>query len=256
MSVSSIFVAPINNPPIQGLRFACEEHIRGTYQEWEKRICEPIIWHNGDCQSSWERLNEASHSKDDKILRLISLQALDLFWKLFEETKQSTSLPCKEDFYFFSSFFSQIANHYVTNAGDSLVQRLIGQKSLNYEAILTLRLSFEKNQLRLEVEDNGTGIAHSVESQLFHQSVTTKSSQDVGKESEIPHYGGVGCALLNVNKYKANLDGQAGFVNKGLNQGALFWFEARLENCRREYNNPAYQKQQMRRQYQEDCIIS
>ena len=75
------------------------------------------------------------------------------------------------------------------------------------------------------------------------------------KENEnIPHYGGVGVGLLNVAIFQRKLDGQPGCVNKGVDPGATFWFEASLKKCQEVFEDPSYKKHLNKRN--DDCSMS
>jgi len=230
----------LDNPVQEVSKIECKQEIRGTYQEWEQRISQAQEWRNIEYESKWKNAVGNFQSQDEKILHFIALQAMDLFDLLFDELKGKSG-PYKEDLSYCSSFFSTVADHYVTNASDSLLKCLLERKGSGYEALLYVRLSFGNGVLKLEIEDNGTGIPVEVEPRIFQEEVTTKAEQNC------PHYGGKGLGLTNVSIMKNRLQGNAGFVNRGDNQGASFWFEASFAKCKELFHTPSYQRYLMKR---------
>ncbi|WP_068468555.1 ATP-binding protein [Candidatus Protochlamydia phocaeensis] len=217
----------------QSSLFTCEEQIRGTYAELSHQLTQAQNWHDFENKLNWYALSNHPLSVKEKILHFLALKGLDAFYHLFNQLKEQVTN--REDIDLCNHFFSEISNHYITNAADSLLQRL-SKENAGYEAILDIRLLFKEGRLRLEVEDNGIGIAFEAEQNLFKEKVTTK------KDLDPPQYGGGGIALINVNLLKDRLKGQSGFLNKGQDQGAKFWFEASLENCKQGLEMPAYQQ--------------
>lgn len=212
------------------------QEIRGTYLEWKNRAMQPSLWHNNHYEEAWKSIKEYSPFNDQMILYFIGLQTKDLLSQLFDKIKDKIEPTTQEDFSFFNPIFSDVADHYVTNASDSLMKCLHEKKSTNYEAILDIRLCFKNGDLKLEIEDNGAGIPFEIEQKIFSESVTTKTKETAS------HYGGGGIGLLNVSLLKDRLNGKAGFVNKGIDQGAKFWFEASLAKCKEVVQTPSYQK--------------
>jgi len=106
---------------------------------------------------------------------------------------------------------------FLHNAVDSLTERW----EYKPEFRGYVKLSISKDQsLRVEVEDNGTGIIN-IEN-LFKQH---KSKKDPTLMT-----GGMGNHLFFSEKFVQELNGKIGYTNKGLNQGAIFWYEVPLES--------------------------
>ncbi len=246
LDINSIFASPsipdtVRNP------IQCSEEVRGTYQDWCVKMKQDQVWIGWGREQIWKESKEKyQHNINELMLKFIALRTMEAFEQAFAEVKKKSKID--EKFSTFYPIFNEITDHYVTNAVDSVMKRLIKKDSLSYESILNIRLSFDFETLRLEVEDNGTGISFDVEKQIFVNQVTTKEKE------QGPHYGGVGVGLLNVSKYKTDLEGKRGFTNKGTDQGAIFWFEASLKKCEELLAKPSYQKH-LNRQYDE-CIIS
>lgn len=114
---------------------------------------------------------------------------------------------------------------FIANAGDSLATRL--QASPDYIAELAVRLTADASRVRLEVEDNGTGIDEAVEPLLFLERI--KSYKRV-PESERIWNGGAGGHLLSAKRKIDALGGKMWYLNKGQNRGALFWYELPIES--------------------------
>jgi len=111
-----------------------------------------------------------------------------------------------------------IASGFIFNAIDSLTERW--SDDLEFQAYL--RISVDNDTaLRVEVEDNGTGIKRGEE--LFIDRYGSK------KDSSAMH-GHEGVHLYNSRVLIEALDGRIGFVNKGMNKGATFWYEVPLSS--------------------------
>jgi hypothetical protein len=241
---TSLSISPLANVPLAKLPenpIQINQQIRFDYQDWEKVLDQRRKWQNLQYETQWNKLTTKPYSKDEMLLNFISLQAMDLFDQLFEKVKEKSGPVYQENFTFFYSFFSEIADHLISNASDTLLRCMLKKKSTNYEAILEIRLLFQNGSLKIEIEDNGEGIPFDVESKIFKEQVTTKDTQH-----DIKHYGGVGLGLMNVNLFKENLKGDSGFLNKGNDQGAIFWFEASLDNCMMVFKSESYQRHLMK----------
>lgn len=110
------------------------------------------------------------------------------------------------------------------NAADSLTLRLLQHP--DYRAELAIRLQSDGTMVRLEVEDNGTGIDAAVESSLFDEKIASQKKAEGG----IIFNGGAGEHLWLAKKKIDALGGKMWYLNKGRNRGALFWYEIPLES--------------------------
>ena len=86
-------------------------------------------------------------------------------------------------FYFYgdAARFSQVVSNLVVNALDAC------EENLNQESTVTVRLESMSEGLRLEVADNGVGIAKDMQEKIFEPLFTTK---EVGKGT------GLGLAII------------------------------------------------------------
>lgn len=216
----------------------CGSQIKGNYLFW-KECAE---------NNSFENVTQKYNSAEGKILSIINLKALDAFEKLIDSMRENCSLEDKTKFSYCVPFFRTVAQHYIANACDSVFKRLLSSSSpLDYSLEIDLRFTFSNTSLRLDVEDNGLGIAPEVEMKIFHEKVTSK---DHPTNVQI---GGVGVGLLNVQLYSNNLKGKIGFINKGIDKGAIFSFEAPLQACEEKICSENYRSHCMRAQMYNDC---
>lgn len=203
--------------------------LRGSYAEWEKSVQQetPQMWHRNESAQTWEFIILHRHTANSykateyRILNLIALKAMDAFKHLFNEIGAQSQ---EKYFGSLAQPFLAVADTYIDNAVDSLMHRLITEKT-SYEATLDIRLHFEKGELKIEIEDNGKGINPKIESQLFINQVPAKP------RSDIPRFGSKGWKLTNINRLKDIVKGEVRFFNKGQDQGALFSFKVSLDNC-------------------------
>lgn len=105
------------------------------------------------------------------------------------------------------------------NAADSLTLRLLQHP--DYRVELAIRLQSDGTKIRLEVEDNGTGIDATVEPSLFYEKIASKKEVEGG----IILNGGAGEHLWLAKRKIDALGGKIDYLNKGQNRGALFWYE-------------------------------
>ncbi|MDP3640169.1 MAG: ATP-binding protein [Nanoarchaeota archaeon] len=113
---------------------------------------------------------------------------------------------------------------FCANASDSLM--LMFQRYPEHVAELAVRMKADETLVRLEVEDNGTGIDPAVEQYLFYEQIDSKKTR--GKLKNVYH-GGTGLHLYGSKRRIDKLSGRIGHINKGKNWGALFWYEIPLE---------------------------
>jgi signal transduction histidine kinase len=99
----------------------------------------------------------------------------------------------------------------VANANDSIVRS--GRKDGRIE--LTVSLG---DRVRVIVEDNGTGLTSEGEARLF-------TRLELRQETLTGVVGGKGIGLSLLAERVARCQGVVGFVNKGLGDGATFWFD-------------------------------
>ncbi|MBI1968363.1 hypothetical protein HYS49_00470 [Candidatus Woesearchaeota archaeon] len=113
---------------------------------------------------------------------------------------------------------------FCANASDSLM--LMFQRYPEHVAELAVRMTADKTAVKLEVEDNGTGIDPDVEQYLFYEQIDSKKAR--GELKDVYH-GGAGLHLYDSKRSIDMLGGRIGHINKGKNLGALFWYEIPLE---------------------------
>lgn len=127
---------------------------------------------------------------------------------------------------FLESHLALIGHCFVWNAIGSIMSRY-SQKE-EYSGLLTLELSVENDKLRLEVEDNGKGIDPEIRTHIF---VSDKAlAKGTLSELVLDHKGKT---LLQAKSIIKGLGGEVGYVDKGLNNGAVFWYEVPLDSIKR-----------------------
>ncbi|MBI2176327.1 ATP-binding protein [Candidatus Woesearchaeota archaeon] len=109
---------------------------------------------------------------------------------------------------------------YVENAADSIKTRI--EEDANFVGKLKLLAQLHADSVRLEVEDNGTGIDPEVEPLLF---ISRIESAKFGK---LNMHGGLGVSLYWLSNKLEKIGGRVGYVNKGQGVGAAFWCEVPL----------------------------
>ena len=112
-------------------------------------------------------------------------------------------------------------NGFCYNAGDSIIARC----SLYPEHVaeVGIRLASDQTTVRLEVEDNGMGINPRVEKCLFARNIRSK------KRRKAIFIGGRGTHMHDAKEEIDYRHGKIGYINKGKEQGAIFWYEIPLE---------------------------
>jgi hypothetical protein len=102
----------------------------------------------------------------------------------------------------------------IANAVDSLLERMVDDPNFKFFISATMELD---EYLRFQVEDNGVGIDSRIEPKRL---------------SPIEGYfnGRIGNHMRDsYQSIRMHLGGDMGLVNKGPNQGAIFWYEVPLE---------------------------
>jgi len=112
-----------------------------------------------------------------------------------------------------------VASGFIFNAVDSLTERWVND--LNFQAYLRLTIDRDESlkSIKVEVEDNGTGIRKGDD--IFVAKYGSK------KDYSVMH-GYEGFHLYNSQVLIEALGGAIGFINKGMNKGAIFWYEVPL----------------------------
>lgn len=202
-----------------------ERKLCGSLLFWQNEVNVFHYWYHPENEQRWTDSYNSQSNTQYKILKLLSLKAFDCYFELLDKIVNELPTSTQKAT---TAFFSTIIEHYIVNASDSLIKALL-TKHETYQAELSINLSYTNGNLRVSIEDNGIGIEANIEEHLFNDQITTK------KNAPIAQYGGAGYGLLFIKKFQNQLNGKAGFTNKGLNQGAIFWFEANLEKCKIEY---------------------
>lgn len=137
--------------------------------------------------------------------------------------KEHNDFYSETKLYYLDSQLYYVGCGYATNAVESIIMKSAKNKH-KYVGELELRLLADDEKIRLEVEDNGTGIDYKVEPYLFLEPVNS------AKEKMDNVYGGKGFFLYQAKKYVEELKGEVGYKNKGLNNGAIFWYEVPIKS--------------------------
>ena len=122
-----------------------------------------------------------------------------------------------------------VSEGYLVNACDSLIMK-IAENPADDSGILSIRIKYMANEgiLRLEVDDTGKGIDVKTEKKLFSDKM--RSSKTAYSNKYGAYVGGAEGVALNMNRdILKEMWGKVGYVNKGINKGATFWYEAPID---------------------------
>jgi len=123
-----------------------------------------------------------------------------------------------------ANMYNSIEMHLIPNASDSVVERaLIEGPSFEVEVGLRACYNPESDLYQFEIEDNGMGIDPKVELFLFSGRMGSKKKRDKRM------IGGGGEGLSIVLREVTFRGGHIDYVNKGLMQGAKFWYSVPLK---------------------------
>jgi len=109
----------------------------------------------------------------------------------------------------------------IKNAADSVTERF-SRAGADYKANLQLRISFDGDEFRFEMEDNDTGIAPNIEHILF------KGTMASPKRGHPEFCGGHGNDLTMAKDKVNSMKGTLYHKNRGENQGAIFGYSLRI----------------------------
>jgi hypothetical protein len=115
---------------------------------------------------------------------------------------------------------------FIANAGDSIITRF-SREFESYSCDLRASMFSDGQLLRFEVEDNGVGMDKETEARIFQQVASSKAC--AGNPLRGVLSGRCGHHMKDSKKIVEVFDGKIGFTNKGLNKGALFWYEVPLD---------------------------
>lgn len=114
-----------------------------------------------------------------------------------------------------------VAKDFLENAYDSIIDAFRTSKR-HGNGVIHVRLTANDEHIRLEIEDNGTGIDPKLIPKLGKCDLSTR------KDAKYGHMGYLGIAVHLAWEDIRNFNGECGFKNKGHNKGAIFWYEIPL----------------------------
>ena len=112
---------------------------------------------------------------------------------------------------------------YIANATDSIMLRFI-EDPPGYSCRLEIRLRYDGEMIRLDVDDNGKGIDEDIEPVLFSGELWSTKRNLSDNLIGVLHGCG-GRSLKETYDSAIELGGSVGYQNKGVDKGAVFWYE-------------------------------
>jgi sensor histidine kinase regulating citrate/malate metabolism len=140
------------------------------------------------------------------------------FYSLFRQFLIEADLP----YQYIMQEVAHTNDGMIYNALDSITMKNLNSEG--YKPKIKMRLCVDDKIFRFAIEDNGTGIDSEVEKQLFKQKISSEK-----KKHKHICSGGLGKHMLDSRYDIKELGGDIGFYNKGLNEGAIFWYEVPLQ---------------------------
>ena len=159
---------------------------------------------------------------------------LDVSLEMLTELADAYAVHCSEhgivaEHGFKRYVFSQryLIGQLITNTFDQFILKRSYLGETPQELIVSVTAS--DSSYRVSVEDNATGIYPEVEPYLFTMLSETPlngSYKLIEEYSSLGMRGRGGTGLSQLKRFADDKDGKVGYVNKGKDQGAIFWYEA------------------------------